>query len=145
MAPRDFDSAAQPVKPQIAARRAGAYVSKDMRRRSKMANDNPFLDQLAKLMTNAAGAAKGMRDEIGTVIKTQAERIVNDLDLVPREEFEAMKAMALKSQREIRELNERLATLTGSTMKNDSRDSRATKTHRNAPIHPSSPTRKYRR
>ena len=37
-----------------------------------MATDNPLLDQLAKLMTNAAGAAKGMRDELGALIKTQA-------------------------------------------------------------------------
>ena len=66
-----------------------------------MPGENPILDQLAKLMTGAAGAAKGVRDEIGTVIKTQVERLVNDLDLVPREEFEAVKAMALKSRKEV--------------------------------------------
>jgi BMFP domain-containing protein YqiC len=110
-----------------------------------MQGENPFLDQLAKLMTNAAGAAKGVRDEIGTVIKTQTERLVNDLDLVPREEFEALKAMALKSQREIRELNDRLALVTGvDAAKSDSRDSRAIKTHRHKPIRSSSPKRKYR-
>jgi BMFP domain-containing protein YqiC len=76
-----------------------------------MPTDNPILDQLAKLMTNAAGAAKGMRDEIGTLIKTQAERLVNDLDLVPREEFEALKAMVMKSRKEVEELQARLATL----------------------------------
>ena len=64
-----------------------------------MATDNPLLDQLAKLLTNAAGAAKGMRDEIGTLIKTQTERIVNDLNLVPREEFDAMKSMHAKSRK----------------------------------------------
>ena len=110
-----------------------------------MQSENPFLDQLAKLMTNAAGAAKGVRDEIGTVIKTQAERLVNDLDLVPREEFEAMKAMAQKSRKEVELLNARLAILEAALVKNDSRDSRLFKTPRNKPIHVSSPTRKYRR
>ena len=76
-----------------------------------MPGENPILDQLAKLMTGAAGAAKGVRDEIGTVIKTQVERLVNDLDLVPREEFEAVKAMALKSRKEVEELTARLAKL----------------------------------
>ena len=76
-----------------------------------MQSENPMLDQLAKLMTGAAGAAKGVRDEIGTVIKTQVERLVNDLNLVPREEFEAMKAMALKSRKDVEELTARLEKL----------------------------------
>lgn len=82
-----------------------------------MQSENPLLDQLAKLMTNAAGAAKSVRDEIGTMIKTQAERIVNDLDLVPREEFEAMKTLAQKSHDEIERLNARLAILEASVGK----------------------------
>ena len=76
-----------------------------------MQSENPILDQLAKLMTGAAGAAKGVRDEIGTVIKTQVERLVNDLNLVPREEFEAMKAMALKARKDVEELTARLEKL----------------------------------
>lgn len=82
-----------------------------------MQGENPILDQLAKLMTGAAGAAKGVRDEIGTVIKTQVERLVNDLDLVPREEFEAVKAMTLKSRKEVEELTARLAKLEESAAK----------------------------
>ena len=109
-----------------------------------MQSENPILDQLAKLMTNAAGAAKGVRDEIGTMIKTQAERLVNDLDLVPREEFEAMKAMAAKSRREVEELRARLAKLeTAHT--NDSRDSRLFKTPLNTPRRKQSPKLKRRR
>ena len=104
-----------------------------------MATDNPLLDQLAKLMTNAAGAAKGMRDELGTLIKTQTERIVNDLNLVPREEFDAMKAMHAKSRKEVEELRARLAVLEIALAKNDSRDSRLFKTSRNKPIHGQSP------
>jgi BMFP domain-containing protein YqiC len=106
-----------------------------------MQGDNPILDQLAKLMTNAAGAAKGVRDEIGTMIKTQAERLVNDLDLVPREEFDALKAMHAKSRKEVEELRARLAVLETALAKNDSRDSRLFKTSRNSPIRNQSPKR----
>jgi BMFP domain-containing protein YqiC len=110
-----------------------------------MQGDNPLLDQLAKFMTNAAGAAKGVRDEIATMIKTQAERLVNDLDLVPREEFEAMKTMALKSRKELELLHARIAHLESAAVKNDSRDSRLFKTRRNLPVHRSSPRAKRRR
>lgn len=109
-----------------------------------MQSENPILDQLAKLMTNAAGAAKGVRDEIGTMIKTQAERLVNDLDLVPREEFEAMKAMAAESRHEVEELRARLAKLE-TAYANDSRDSRLFKTPLNAPLRKQSPKPKRRR
>jgi len=110
-----------------------------------MQSENPLLDQLAKLMNNAAGAAKGVRDEIGTMIKTQAERIVNDLDLVPREEFEAMKAMALKSRKEVEHLKARIAKLETRAPKNDSRDSRTSTALRNSPIRKRSPKEKVRR
>ena len=110
-----------------------------------MQSENPILDQLAKLMTNAAGAAKSVRDEVGTMIKTQAERLVNDLDLVPREEFEAMKAMTHKLRKEVEFLNTRLAKLEAARPVNDSRDSRLFKTQRNKPVHVSSPMRKSRR
>lgn len=104
-----------------------------------MATDNPLLDQLAKLITNAAGAAKGMRDELGALIKTQTERIVNDLNLVPREEFDAMKSMHAKSRKEVEELRARLAVLEIARAKNDSRDSRLFKTSRNKPVRRQSP------
>lgn len=108
-----------------------------------MQGDNPILDQLAKLMTNAAGAAKGVRDEIATLIKTQTERLVNDLDLVPREEFEALKTMHAKSRKEVEELRARLAVLESAIAKNDSRgDSRLFKTSRNSPIRNQSPKRR---
>jgi BMFP domain-containing protein YqiC len=64
-----------------------------------------FFDELAKLMTNAAGAAQGVRREIDTLVKAQVERVLNDLDVVQREEFEAVRAMAQTA----REENDRLA------------------------------------
>jgi BMFP domain-containing protein YqiC len=68
-------------------------------------SSNRLLDEFAKLMTDAAGAAQGIRREVETLMKTQAERLLRDLDLVQREEFEAVKEMAAKA----REENERLA------------------------------------
>jgi BMFP domain-containing protein YqiC len=70
---------------------------------------NRLLDELAKLMTDAAGAAQGMRREVESVMRAQAERILTSMDIVGREEFEAAKAMAEKARAE----NERLATLIG--------------------------------
>ena len=79
-----------------------------------MQSENQILDQLAKFMTGAAGAAKGVRDEIGVMIKTQAERMVNDLNLVPREEFEAVKAMLIESRKEVERLAARVEKLESS-------------------------------
>lgn len=111
-----------------------------------MQSENPFLDQLAKLMTNAAGAAKSVRDEVGTVIKTQAERLVNDLDLVPREEFEAVKSIALKARTEVEVLRARLAgleTANASTAKTSPQ--RTVRPRTNPPVRKPSPKRAYRR
>ncbi len=59
-----------------------------------MQTENRMLDQLAKLVSNAAGAAQGVKAEIDTLFRQRTERLLADLDLVPREEFEAVKAMA---------------------------------------------------
>src|SRR3569623_2684073 len=56
--------------------------------------DNPFLDGMAKMFTDAAGMAQGVRAEIDTFVKQRLERLVAEMDFVPREEFEAVKAMA---------------------------------------------------
>jgi len=72
---------------------------------------NRFLDELSKLLTDAAGAAQGMRREFETMVKTQGERILRDMDVVQREEFEAVKEMAAKAREENELLNQRVATL----------------------------------
>jgi len=66
---------------------------------------NRFLDEMARLMNDAAGVAEGVRREAQTLVQSQAERILRDMDVVTREEFEAVKEMAAKA----REENERLA------------------------------------
>lgn len=70
---------------------------------------NPFLDQMAKLMTDAAGAAQGFRADAEVFFRSQAEKVLRDLHVVQREEFEAVKAMAAKALEE----NERLAKRVG--------------------------------
>ena len=72
---------------------------------------NRFLDELAKLLTDAAGAAQGMRLEVETLMKAQGERILRDMDLVQREEFEAFKEMAAKAREETERLSARVAEL----------------------------------
>jgi BMFP domain-containing protein YqiC len=73
--------------------------------------NNRLLDELARLMTDAAGAAQGVQREAVNLFKAQGERIVREMDLVSREEFEAVKAMAQKAREENDELARRLAAL----------------------------------
>jgi BMFP domain-containing protein YqiC len=72
---------------------------------------NRFLDELSKLLTDSAGAAQGMRREFETLMKSQGERILRDMDVVRREEFEAVKEMAAKAREENDRLSERVAAL----------------------------------
>ena len=66
---------------------------------------NKLFDELAKLMTDAAGAAQGARQEVEGMMRSQGERVLREMDVVQREEFDAVKAMAAKARQE----NERLA------------------------------------
>lgn len=70
-----------------------------------------FFDELAKLATNAAGAAQGVRREIDTLVKAQVERVLNDVGVVKREDFEVVREMAQKAREENDRLNERIAVL----------------------------------
>lgn len=73
--------------------------------------NNRFLDELAKLMTDAAGAADGVKREVETLMRAQGERFLRDMDVVQREEFEAVKAMAEKARVENERLEARIAAL----------------------------------
>ena len=70
-----------------------------------------FFDELAKLMGNAAGAAQGLRREIDQLVKAQVERVLGDLDVVQREEFEAVREMAQRAREENEQLKARLDEL----------------------------------
>ena len=70
-----------------------------------MSGSNPLLDGLSRLMTDAVGVAQGVKKEADSAVRSQIERILRDVDVVTREEFEAVKEMAALARDE----NERLA------------------------------------
>lgn len=72
---------------------------------------NRIFDDFAKLMTDAAGAAQGMRREAETMFQAQAEKFLASMDLVQREEFEAMKEAALAASARAETLAERIDAL----------------------------------
>ncbi|MBN9061958.1 MAG: pyrroline-5-carboxylate reductase [Rhizobiales bacterium 65-9] len=72
---------------------------------------NRILDDLAKLATEAAGAAQGLRRDAETALRSGLERIVRDMDLVTREEFEAARDMAALAREQNEKLEARIAAL----------------------------------
>lgn len=72
---------------------------------------NRFLDDLSRLLTDAAGAAQGMRREVETLMKAQGERLLHDMNLVQREELEAVKEMAARARDENERLSARISAL----------------------------------
>ena len=72
---------------------------------------NRFFDEIGRLMNDAAGAAQGVKREVDTVVRNQAEKILRDLDIVKREEFEAVKDMARLAREENEALKARIAVL----------------------------------
>lgn len=70
-----------------------------------MQTQSPIFDEIAKLMSEAAGAVDGVRREAETVARSQLQRLLSDMDLVTREEFEVVRDMARAARVE----NERLA------------------------------------
>ncbi len=80
-----------------------------------MQTQNRFLDDLARVATGAAGAFTGMRGEVESRLRDQFERILGRMNLVRREEFEAVKAMAAKARAAQEALEKRLAALEAKT------------------------------
>ena len=72
---------------------------------------NRLFDGLGKIMTDAAGVADNVKREIDVIVKNQAERILGDLDLVKREEFEAARDLASNARAESEKLAARVAAL----------------------------------
>jgi len=83
-----------------------------------------------------------LRDEIVTLVKSQTERLVNDLDLVPHEEFEAINAIAMNARMEVEHLHERLVRLEMAAAPPVKKVIHST---RNQPIRRRSPRQKYHR
>jgi len=72
---------------------------------------NRFFDDFAKLMTDAAGAAEGMKRETEGFVRGQAEKFLRDMNVVTREDFEAVRDMAQKARQENEALSARIAAL----------------------------------
>ncbi len=70
-----------------------------------------FFDELAKMMSSASGAAQGVRKEVDTLVQGQVERVMNNLNVVKREEFDVVRDMAEKARMENERLAARLAEL----------------------------------
>ena len=87
-----------------------------------MQTENPFFDGMAKLFTDAAGAANSLRTEVESIVRQRMERLVADMNLVSRDEFETVKAMAAKARTENESLAARIASLEAlvSTLKKES-------------------------
>ena len=76
-----------------------------------MQTENRFFDDLARVASGAFGAVAGLRSEAETLVKQRFERLLTDMDLVRREEFEAVKAMAARARGEQEDLAIRVAAL----------------------------------
>ncbi len=76
-----------------------------------MTQSNRILDDFSRLVTDMAGAAQGLRREAETVARSQLERLLRDMDLVTREEFEAQRDIAVAAREESERLAERLTAL----------------------------------
>lgn len=76
-----------------------------------MQSRNRILDDISQLMTNAAGVAQGVKDEAESAFRARMERLLADMDLVTREEFDAVRDMAAKARDENERLEARIAAL----------------------------------
>jgi len=76
-----------------------------------MQTQSAFFDEIAKLMTEATGAADGVRREAETVFRSQVQRLVADMDFVSREEFEVVRDMARAAREENEALKARIVSL----------------------------------
>ena len=72
---------------------------------------NRLLDEIARLATDAVGAAQGVRREVETVVRSQAERLIKDMDVATREEVEVLRELVLALRAENQQLSARLKAL----------------------------------
>jgi BMFP domain-containing protein YqiC len=99
------------VKLGLGSGRRNVHIGETVMKGTPMHTQNPFLNDLSKLATGAAGAFQGMKQEMEAMVRQRVERILADLDLVPREEFEAVKDMAREARLENEALRKRIEAL----------------------------------
>jgi BMFP domain-containing protein YqiC len=95
----------------LSPREFSQSLSEDRQETDMTQTNNRFFDEIGRLMNDAAGAAQGVKREFDTVMRTQAEKFLRDMDLVKREEFEAVKDMARLAREENEALKARIAAL----------------------------------
>ncbi|MBF0248146.1 MAG: accessory factor UbiK family protein [Alphaproteobacteria bacterium] len=76
-----------------------------------MQTSNSLLDDLARVASGAASAVTGLKGDADSLLRRQLERLLADMNLVTREEFDAVKAMAAKARAEQERLEARVAEL----------------------------------
>jgi BMFP domain-containing protein YqiC len=76
-----------------------------------MQTENRLLDDLARMANGALNTLSGLREEIESRVRERVERMLADMDMVPREEFEAVKAMAQKARTEQEDLAAKVGAL----------------------------------
>lgn len=76
-----------------------------------MQTKNPLFDDIAEMMTSAAGALASAGEEVRTMARSRMDRVVSDMDLVSREEFEVVRDMAVAAREEVAQLKKELAAL----------------------------------
>ena len=78
-----------------------------------MAQGSPFLDNVGRLMNDAAGMADGVRREVESMVKAQAERFIMDMNLVKREDYDALRELVQTQSAELKALKAEVAALKG--------------------------------
>ncbi len=76
-----------------------------------MQTRNPAFDDISRLMSGAAGMAQAASEEVKTLLRSQTERLVADMDLARRDEVEALKALARTALEKVEALEHKVATL----------------------------------
>lgn len=74
-------------------------------------SSNRLFDELARLATDAAGAAQGVRREVETAMRVQVERLIKDMDIATREEVEVLREMVVAAREENERLEARIKAL----------------------------------
>ena len=97
-----------------------------------MQTQNKLFDDLARVANGAVSTVMGMKDEIDAMVRQRIERFLGDADLVTREEFDAVKAMAVKARTENEKLTARIAKLEADAAKPANPKAKAASTKRKA-------------
>ena len=104
-----------------------------------MSSENRLLDDLARVASGALGALTGVRDEVETRMREQFERVLGRMNLVRREEFDAVQAMAANARAGQEALEARVAALEAKLAEQEAKSEAASRPRKSKPADPSVP------